>query len=150
MVTELQSKQKNFSRFFSATGAKNMTKPNNGVVWKQWPREKVLGLNLNKNQFTLITRTVMMLSQVQTAQSLFISISGGPWFLQLWSWSWKQQWYQKKENQNDTQVAWRKKSFLSKTEKRNGKRRKSKFFWEPQKSFPPSSHSQGFKTSNTF
>lgn len=106
--------------FFSASGAKNMTKPYNGVVWKQWTREKVLGFNLNENQVTLI-------AQVQTAPSLFVAISGGPWFLQLWSWSWKQQRYQ--ENQNDTQVAWGKISLLSRTEKRNGKRRK-RIFWE--------------------
>lgn len=69
--------------FRSATSAKNMTKSNNRVVWKQWTRKKVLGFNLNENRFTLIVRTATTLHEVQTAPFLLVSIAGGPWFLQL-------------------------------------------------------------------
>lgn len=47
----------------------------------------------------------------------------------------------------------KKKSFLSETQvhfQTKWKEKENNIFWEPQKSFPPSCHSQGFKTSNTF
>lgn len=69
--------------FFSTTGAKNMTKSNNGVVWKQCARESFLSLNLKWEPVFPHCRTAMTLGQVQTAPPLYLY----PWFLQLWRWS---------------------------------------------------------------